>query len=74
MFTKDSRTENFLTQMGVEFRYSNDVRFSDLESKWRLHNIARPVAIREDAVAEYATLMENGSAAPAVITLRRRTE
>lgn len=65
MFTKDSRTENFLTQLGVEFRYTNAVTFAGLEPDWAAVNLARPVPIREEAVLEYAALMEAGSAAPA---------
>jgi hypothetical protein len=67
MFTKDSRTEVFLTQMGVEFRYTNNVAFSDLAPGWDCKNLARPSAKREDAILEYATLMESGSPAPAPI-------
>lgn len=67
MFTKDSRTENFLTQMGVAFTYSNAVTIADLSPGWSERNLARPVAKREEAVVEYATLMESGSAAPAPI-------
>ena len=67
MFTKDSRTEVFLTQMGAEFRYTNNVTFSDLAPGWDVKNIARPTAKREDAILEYATLMESGSPAPATI-------
>lgn len=67
MFTKDSRTENFLTQLGVEFRYTNAVKFAELETDWAKVNLARPVPIREEAVLEYASLMDTGSAAPAPI-------
>lgn len=67
VFTKDSRTENFLTQMGVEFRYTNAVSFSELANAWSETNIGRPVPKREEAILEYAALMENGSAAPAPI-------
>lgn len=67
MFCKDSRTENFLTQMGVEFRYTNSVSFSELVPQWDSHNLARPVPRRDDAILEYASLMESGSAAPAPI-------
>jgi hypothetical protein len=67
MFTKDSRTENFLTSMGVAFKYSNSVAFSDMAKGWSETNLARPVAKREEAIIEYATLMESGSAAPAPI-------
>lgn len=69
MFSKDSRTENFLTQMGVDFKYSNNVSFSDFEDGWENINLARPVPVREEAVLEYASLMESGSAAPAPIVL-----
>lgn len=68
MFTTDSRTENFLTAMGVRFDYRNGLRLpADLAAGWNAENIGRPVAIREDAVLEYAALMETGSAAPAPI-------
>ena len=67
MFTKDNRTENFLTQMGVEFSYTNNLSISDLADGWEEVNIARPVPIRDEAVLEYSALMESGSAAPAPI-------
>ncbi len=67
MFTKDTRTENFLTQMGVEFRYVNRIAVSELVPNWREINLSRPVPIRDEAVLEYAALMTNGSAAPAPI-------
>lgn len=67
MFTKDTRTETFLTQMGVEFSYVSGIKIADLASTWNTKNLARPVAVRENAVAEYATLMELGSPAPATI-------
>lgn len=67
MFTKDSRTETFLTQMGVEFKYSNNIRFGDLVRGWSERNLARPVPVREEAVLEYSALMEAGSPAPATI-------
>ena len=68
MFTTDSRTENFLTSLGVKFEYVNSVRLPDeFAAGWNTDNIGRPVAIREDAVLEYAALMESGSAAPAPI-------
>jgi hypothetical protein len=74
MFTKDSRTENFLTQMGVEFRYTNSVTLSDLADGWDKVNLARPVPVREEAVIEYATLMEGGSSAPAPILYDEKGE
>jgi hypothetical protein len=67
MFTTDNRTENFLTSLGVEFKYTNAIRFSDLRGGWDKDNLSRPVAIREEAVFEYASLIETGSPAPAVI-------
>lgn len=69
MFTKDSRAETFLTQMGVEFSYTNDIAFSKLVDGWEKKNLARPVPIRDDAVLEYSTLMTSGSPAPAPILL-----
>jgi hypothetical protein len=39
----------------------------DFAKGWNTENIGRPVAVREDAVLEYAALMEAGSAAPAPI-------
>lgn len=71
MFTTDSRTENFLTNFGVKFKYTNDIVFpANLVPNWNTDNIGRPVAVRDDAVIEYATLMEQGSAAPAPILHR----
>lgn len=70
MFAKDNRTENFLTQMGVEFSYTNNLAIRNLVPNWEKINIARPVPVREEAVEEYAALMEAGSAAPAPITFK----
>lgn len=68
MFTTDSRTENFLTLLGVRFEYRNGLRLpDDFVPGWNTENIGRPVAIREEAVIEYAMLMDAGSAAPAPI-------
>ena len=68
MFTTDSRTENFITALGVKLEYRNGLKFpDDFATGWNTENIGRPVAVREDAVIEYATLMEAGSAAPAPI-------
>lgn len=68
MFTTDSRTENFLTSLGVKFEYRNGLRLpDDFAVGWDTENIGRPVAVREDAVLEYASLMDGGSAAPAPI-------
>lgn len=70
MFTQDTRTESFLSQMGVKYRYTNDLKISDLPKSWNVSNAGRPVALRESAVLEYACLMESGSAAPAPIIHR----
>ena len=71
MFTADSRTENFLTALGVQYEYVNGILLTaDFAPGWNTENIGRPVAIREDAVIEYASLMEAGSAAPAPILHR----
>lgn len=67
MFTTDSRTETFLNQMGVAFRYTNAVTLAELSPGWSENNLARPVPKRDDAIMEYATLMEGGSPAPAPI-------
>lgn len=67
MFSPDSRTETFLTTMGVSFEYAPSVEFSALKRGWEGHNIARPTPQRQEAILEYALLMEQGSAAPAVI-------
>lgn len=68
MFTTDSRTERFLTSLGVKYEYKNDILLpSEFTPGWNSENIGRPVAVRDDAVIEYATLMEAGSAAPAPI-------
>lgn len=68
MFCQDSRTEMFLTSLGVKFEYRNGIMLpTEFAPGWDRENIGRPVAIREDAVWEYATLMEGGSAAPAPI-------
>jgi len=68
MFTTDNRTENFLTQLGVKFEYRNGILLpSGFVKGWDTENIGRPVAVREDAVLEYSSLMESGSAAPAPI-------
>jgi hypothetical protein len=67
MFTPDSRTENYLNQMGVKWKYTNAIRFNNLVAGWDTKNIARPVVVRDDAVEEYAALTMNGSMAPAPI-------
>jgi hypothetical protein len=71
MFTTDSRTENFLTQLGVKFEYQNGIHIpNDLRAGWQKDNIGRPIAIRDEAVLEYSSLMESGSAAPSPILIK----
>lgn len=67
MFTTDSRTDVFLTSMGVTFKYTDGLRFADLAPEWSEHNLGRPVPVRDAAVCEYAALMETRSPAPATI-------
>lgn len=67
MFQKDSRTETFLTQMGVEFVYTNRTTYAELSPDWNKVNLGRPNPLRDDAIVEYASLMESGSPAPAPI-------
>ena len=67
MFTKDSRVENFLTHMGVSWRYCDDLAYADLAVNWDYVNHGRNRARLEDAILEYAMRMETGSAAPGVI-------
>jgi len=74
MFTTDSRTETFLSQMGVEFKYTNSLSYSQLYENWTTDNLARPTAIREEAVLDYAALMEGGSPAPAPILSSSHTK
>jgi hypothetical protein len=67
MFTQDTRTETFLSQIGVKYRFADDLKIKDLATGWDVINRGRPVALRESAVLEYGCLMEAGSPAPAVI-------
>jgi hypothetical protein len=53
--------------MGVKYRYTNDMRTEQLIPGWDNSNSGRPVVKRDEAVLEYAALMEAGSAAPAII-------
>jgi hypothetical protein len=69
MFTKDNRTENFLTSLGASSEYTNRGTPDKLFPKWDKENMGRPKGfpIREEAVLEYAALSESGSPAPAPI-------
>ena len=71
VFTTDSRTENFLKSLGIKFSYRRGIKLpADFAPGWDTENLGRPVAVREDAVLEYAALMKDGSAAPAPILIR----
>lgn len=66
MFAKDTRTENLLTKLGVEWEWRDDLLFADLAPGWDGPNYGR-VSVRsrmEDVILEYAHLMELGSLAP----------
>jgi len=67
MFCKDSRTEQFLTQLGVEWKYVDKIKYEQLAPNWESQNLGRPKARIEEAMIEYGTLMESGSPAPAPI-------
>ena len=67
MFAKDSRQENFLTHIGVTWRYADDLEYKSLAPSWREHNQGRSRAKVEEAIMEYAARMEAGSAAPSPI-------
>lgn len=72
MFQKDSRTESFLTQCGVEWKYTNGVRADQLKPNWFKENQGRRGSQPQnsDAIDEYAALMEMGSPAPAPIVMK----
>jgi len=66
MFTKDTRTENLLTKLGVAWEWTNALLYKDLAPGWDGPNYGR-LSVRsrmEDVILEYAHLMELGSAAP----------
>ena len=65
--TKCSRTEAFLTSMGVRWKYSNAVQPKQLKPEWDKENIGRPRAKIEEAMEDYAGRVENGSPMPAPI-------
>ena len=70
MFTTDTRAEQFLTQMGARFEYCSGLLLpTGFAPGWDSENLGRPVAVRDDAVLQYAELMSQGSAAPAPILL-----
>lgn len=72
MFATDSRTESFLTWMGVKWEYTNNVSFSQLEESWDSHNSGRSQVKVEGAIREYGVLMDRGSAAPAPILWQKK--
>ena len=71
-FTRDTRTETFLNQMMVKWEFKRRIPFDQLGADWRTINMGREFVMDEDAVEEYAMLMENGSAAPAILLIQKR--
>jgi hypothetical protein len=67
MFVRDNREENFLTKMGVKFKYSNSITFQQLVPTWEDQNQGRSKSRVEEVVLEYAARTEAGSNAPAPI-------
>jgi len=53
--------------MGVTWKWVDDNAYSRLEPTWEQQNLGRSVAKKEEAILEYATRMEAGSAAPGPI-------
>lgn len=73
MFAKDSREENFLTQFGPPWKYSNRITWNMLAKNWDAVNWGRSKVKIDEAILEYATLMEAGSPAPAPILWARES-
>lgn len=68
MFTTDSRTENFLTSIGVDFQYIDDLLFENLIETWSTTNLGRSQTQIDDAIVEYANqYSQHNSMAPAPI-------
>lgn len=67
MFCKDSRQENFLTQFGVKWKYTNATTFEQLAPTWEQANMGRAQAKVDAVILEYAARTEAGSSAPAPI-------
>lgn len=67
MFSEDSRVANWLTHLGVQFKYVDDIKYNSLEPTWEQQNLGRSQAKKDEAILEYASRMEAGSAAPAPI-------
>lgn len=67
MFARDNRVERWLEHMGVTFKWVDDNPYSELEKTWEQQNLGRSEAKKEEAILEYATRMEAGSAAPGPI-------
>ena len=67
MFRTDSREEQFLDVIGAKWHYTNEATFEELVKDWDTRNLGRPEAVDPEAVKEYGSLMDKGSAAPAPI-------
>lgn len=71
-FTSDTRTETFLDQLDVKWEYKKRIPFGEFGKDWRTINMGREFVMDDDAVEEYAMLMESGSPAPAVLLIQKR--
>lgn len=68
-FAVDSKTENWLSRMGVRWTYREGLRFSDLVDDWNAINQGRPDGVpRDEAIIEkYAVAQSGGAVFPAPI-------
>lgn len=73
MFTTDERTENLLRGLGAKYKYTNGIKFSQLEPGWDQKNIGRSKVKIDSAVAQYGRRMDQGSPAPAPILHNDKT-
>jgi len=62
-----------LTQFGVAWRYTNNVRYEQLTANWEQANFGRESATVEAVILEYAARTESGSSAPAPILRKTAT-
>lgn len=69
MFTTDERAAAFLKFNGIQFDYSDCIKYSELHHAWKTNNLGRRNPVDQEAVFDYACRMEAGSAAPAVIVM-----
>ena len=70
MFVIDSKVENWLTQMGVPYKYVQNLRFDQLVPNWEAINQGRPDGVPkdDDIILQYASAQSQpGAAFPAPI-------